>query len=52
MLFNPDPPKQAVEVCFPHKNDKETDSLLKSNISNIQSANSHRFRLQMDFIEQ
>ena len=39
MLFNPDPIKQAIEVCFPHKCDKEVYPPLKFRNNDIQSAN-------------
>ena len=34
MLFNPDPIKQTVEVCFPQKRDKENYSSLILMFSN------------------
>ena len=39
MLFNPDPIKRAIEVCFSHKRDKEVHPLLKFNNNGVQSAN-------------
>ena len=39
MLFNPDPTKRAIEVCFSHKRDKEVYPLLKFNNNGVQSAN-------------
>ena len=41
MLFNPDPIKQAIEVCFSHKRDKIVYTPLKFN-NNVQSANSQK----------
>ena len=46
MLFNPDPIKRAIEVCFSHKRDKEVYPLLKFNNNGVQSANiSKTFKL-------
>ena len=42
MLFNPDPIKQVIEVCFSHKRDKEVYPPLKFNNNNVQSANSQK----------
>ena len=40
MLFNPDPVKQAVEVCFSYKWDKVVYPPLQFNNNDVQSANS------------
>ena len=42
MLFNPDPVKQAIEVCFSQKLDKVVYPPLKFNNSDVQSANSQK----------
>ena len=42
MLFNPDPTKQAIEVCFSHKRDKVIYPPLKFNNNDVQSANSEK----------
>ena len=42
MLFNPDPIKQAIEVCVSHKWDKVVYPPLKFNNSDAQSANSQK----------
>ena len=49
MLFNPDPIKEAVEVCFSHKWDKVVYLPLKFNNNDVQSANSQKhLRLVLD----
>ena len=40
MLFNPDPIKQAIKVCFSHKRDKVVYPTLKFNNNDVESANS------------
>ena len=43
MLFNPDPVKQAIEVCFLQKRDKVVYPPLQfSNNNDVQSANSQK----------
>ena len=42
LLFNPDPIKQAIEVCFSHKRDKVVYLPLKLNNNDIQSAYSQK----------
>ena len=42
MLFNPDPVKQAVEVCFSYKWDKVVYPPLQFNNNDVQSANSQK----------
>ena len=42
MLFNPDPTKQAIEVYFSHKYDKDVYPPLKSNNNKVQSPNSQK----------
>ena len=42
MLFNPDPVKQAIEVCFSQKRYKVVYPPLKFNNSDVQSANSQK----------
>ena len=42
MLFNPDPIKEAIEVCFSHKRDKVVYPPLKFNNNDAQSANSQK----------
>ena len=42
MLFNPDPTKQAIEVCFSLKRDKVIYPPLKFNNNDVQSANSEK----------
>ena len=42
MLFNPDPTKQAVEVCFSHKRDNVVYPPLKFNNNDVQLANSQK----------
>ena len=49
MSFNPDPIKQATEVCFSHKRDKEVYPPLKCNNNDVQSENSQKhLRLVLD----
>ena len=40
MSFNPDPNKQAIEVCFSNKGDKENYPPLHFNSINVQAADS------------
>ena len=42
MSFNPDPNKQAIEVCFSNKRDKENYQPLQFNSSDVQIADSHK----------
>ena len=50
MLFNPDPTKQAIRVCFPHKRNNVSEQPLTFNKIKIQSAPSHKYlRLVLDF---
>ena len=42
MLFNPDPVKQAIEVCFSNKQDKVGYPPLNFNNNDVQSANSQK----------
>ena len=42
MLFNPDPVKQAIEVYFSHKRDKDVYPPLQFNDNDAQSANSQK----------
>ena len=42
MSFNPDPIKQAIEVCFSHKRDKVVYPPLNFNKNDVQSANSQK----------
>ena len=42
MSFNPDPNKQAIEVCFSNKCDKENYQPLQFNSSDVQIADSHK----------
>ena len=42
MLFNPDPSKQAVEICFPYKRDTENYLSLVFNDTYVQLANSQK----------
>ena len=42
MLFNPDPIKQAREVCFFHKREKVVYPPLKFNNNDVQSANGQK----------
>ena len=42
MLFNPDPVKQTIEVCFSHKREKAVYPPLQFNNNNVQSANSQK----------
>ena len=42
MSFNPDPNKQAIEVCFSNKRDKGNYPPLHSNSTNVQSADSQK----------
>ena len=42
MLFNPDPIKQAIEVCFSRKRDKFVYPPFKFNNNDVQSANSQK----------
>ena len=41
-VFNPDPIKQAIEVCFSHKEDKVVYPPLQFNNNDVQSANSQK----------
>ena len=43
MLFNPAPIKEAIEVCFSHKRDKEIYPSLKLNNNDVQPANSQQY---------
>ena len=42
MSFNPDPNKQAIEVRFSNKHDKENYQPLKFNSSDVQMADNHK----------
>ena len=42
MLFNPDPIKEAIEVCFSNKRDKFVYPSLKFNNNDVRSANSQK----------
>ena len=42
MLFNPNPSKQAIEICFSYKHNKENYPLLVSNNTKVQIANSQK----------
>ena len=42
MSFNPDPNKQAIEVCFSNKRDRENYLPLQFNSSDVQIADSHK----------
>ena len=42
MSFNPDPNKQAIEVRFSNKRDKENYQPLQFNSSDVQIADSHK----------
>ena len=42
MSFNPDPNKQAIEVCFSNKRDKENYPPLKFNSTDVQIAESQK----------
>ena len=42
MLFNPDPSKQAIEICFSHKRDNENYPSLVFNDTKVQVANSQK----------
>ena len=49
MLFNPDPTKQAIEMCFSHKRDSVFDPPLTFNDAGIQSTLSQKhFGLVLD----
>ena len=48
MLFNPDPTKQAIEVCFSHKCDKEVYPPLKFTNKDSQLANSQKQGSNLD----
>ena len=48
MLFNPDPTKQAIEVCFSHKCDKEVYPPLKFTNKDSQLANSQKQESNLD----
>ena len=43
MLFNPNPTKEAIEVCFSYKRDKVAYPPLKFNNNDVQSANSQKY---------
>ena len=43
MLFNPDPSKQAIDICFSHKRDSENYPSLVINDTNVQLANSEKY---------
>ena len=50
MLFNPDPSKQAIDICFSHKSDSENYPSLVINDTNVQLANSEKYLgLILDF---
>ena len=42
MLFNPNPSKQAIEICFSYKHNKENYPLLVLNNTKVQIANSQK----------
>ena len=42
MFFNPDPNKQAIEVCFSNKRDKGNYPSLHFNITNVQGVGSQK----------
>ena len=42
MLFNPDPSKQVIEICFSHKRDNENYPSLAFNDTKVQLANSQK----------
>ena len=42
MLFNPDPSKQAIEICFSHKRVNENYLSLVFNDTKVQLANSQK----------
>ena len=42
MLFNPDPSKQAIEICFSHKRDNVSYPSLVFNDNKVQLANSQK----------
>ena len=42
MSFNPDPNKQAIEVCFSNKCDKENYPPLRFNNTNVQLADNQK----------
>ena len=42
MLFNPDPSKQAIEICFSHKRDNKIYPSLLFNDTKIQLTNSQK----------
>ena len=42
MLFNPDPAKQATEVCFSHKHNNISHQPLTFNDNKTQSVPSHK----------
>ena len=37
MIFNPEPNKQAVEICFSRKNEKDNNPSLRFNGDNIET---------------
>ena len=43
MLFNPDPSKQAIEICFSHKRDNVSYPSLVFNDNKVQLANSQKY---------
>ena len=42
MLFNPDPRKQVIEICFSHKRDNENYPSLVFRATKVQLANSQK----------
>ena len=53
MFFNPNPNKQAIEVCFSNKNDKGSYPLLHFNNTNVLEVNSQKHLglvLELDFL--
>ena len=45
MLFNPDPVKQPIEVCFSYKRDKVVYPPIQFNNNDVQSTNSQKHLL-------
>ena len=51
MLFNPDPSKQAIEICFSHKRDNENYPSLVFDDTKVQLTISQKLDSKLDFNE-
>ena len=49
MLFNPDPSKQAIEICFFHNRQNKSYSSLVFNDTKVQLAKARNIRIDFRF---